>query len=804
MDPQDRNKITGKSLEESFLSSDLNSTAVPLHLRERLIQSYLAVVFLYKGLISIVALLVIASTVYITLKTPKKYTAFTVVGMGSYVPSTEIALARMLRADMQGDTFVQNQLTTLDSLGIARKALGSDPEIAKYLMGKKTLPLEKLDKNGNLILPEFNVNLLKKYLAHTSHELIRGSTMVRIKGYSTSPDMAARIANAQARAFVSLSQEQLFESASIHMKVLSDRLKEKRRVVEEKNRAIKEYVSEYAHIINNSRSSTNNVIDIRLRNLVNALGSAVVARATSEAQFRELRSSRVPNGLGLDGRGHGKYAQLQKNLDDYRQLKKDVRDPNHRWLREKKQEIEMTRTELKLARQQKLLDAGIAYRANLEREALLQQEFNQLKEELKKGESDLAEEARIRLEYSILQAELASAKLIYGELAKRMEEAQLVTNKEQLTVKIVDQAMPPTHPSSPNVRFNILMGCVFGLLLGIALAYILAFMDNSIRTTEQLTCALGIKIMGVIPSFSRRRHHDAGRENRTKGTRKGSGPRPKKEQSRTDTVTLVKPSGKKEKYLDFNSVVSDLIRATALKTGETKASSSDSLLLLETPHCMEAEAFRSLRTSVLHSLKDDSSKVLLVSSGQPLDGKTTVISNLAISFGQTGKKTVLIDADVRKPTLHNRFGLSPDQPGLSEYLTGECEIKDILATSPVDSLWLIPAGNAEMSPGELLASKKMEELVKTLSKDFDLVLMDSPPLSHISDALLLSKFSDGVLFVVRSGRTPRPVAEHAVSRLKQLDARILGMVLNDLKRSSSYGDAAYYYLRDYYSNEYYS
>ena len=220
------------------------------------------------------------------------------------------------------------------------------------------------------------------------------------------------------------------------------------------------------------------------------------------------------------------------------------------------------------------------------------------------------------------------------------------------------------------------------------------------------------------------------------------------------------------------------------------------------PQSSFAESVRTIRTGVLLSVVDEAHKRLLITSSVPGEGKTTLSMNLAVSLGQK-KKVLLIDADMRRPTLH--LGL-PDQrqsPGLSEYITGEAKVSDCLRQLPDSQVFVMPAGVAPPNPLEILSSRKFADALDNLGKAFDHILIDCAPACAVSDALVLSRLVHGVIYVVRSDSTQWQVARTGVKRLTRVDAPIIGAVVNQVvPHKGGYGYGKYYYHGDGYYSDY--
>ncbi|HRW46226.1 MAG: polysaccharide biosynthesis tyrosine autokinase [Caldilinea sp.] len=228
---------------------------------------------------------------------------------------------------------------------------------------------------------------------------------------------------------------------------------------------------------------------------------------------------------------------------------------------------------------------------------------------------------------------------------------------------------------------------------------------------------------------------------------------------------------------------------------------SDSIVMLNNPHSTDAEAFRVLRTNLLFASVDHELHSLLVSSPNPGEGKSFVSANLAVAFAQTGKRVILIDADLRKPTLHRVFGLVNNVGVTSALVSVTPVLSSLLQSTNVPELRVMTSGPLPPNPSELLSSHKMEELLHSLEAECDLVVIDSPPVTVVSDTAVLASRVDGVLVVFAADRVRRDLARNAMAALRQVNARVLGVVLN---RTTGNQHGYYYSYQKSYGNQYYS
>ncbi|SEC11450.1 CpsD/CapB family tyrosine-protein kinase [Paenibacillus sp. GP183] len=208
-----------------------------------------------------------------------------------------------------------------------------------------------------------------------------------------------------------------------------------------------------------------------------------------------------------------------------------------------------------------------------------------------------------------------------------------------------------------------------------------------------------------------------------------------------------------------------------------------------------SESYRTLRTNIQFSAVDEDLKVLMVTSAGPGEGKSTTIANLAVAYAQSDKKVLLIDADLRKPTMHHTFRLT-NRWGLTNLLTNQAEIEEVINSSSIPNLDVLTSGPIPPNPSEILSSKRMNTLLEELKKRYDIILIDSPPAIAVTDAQILATRCDGVILVIDSGKVKREIALKAKANLEHVQARLLGVVLNNVDRKNK--DAYYYY---YYGNK---
>lgn len=339
------------------------------------------------------------------------------------------------------------------------------------------------------------------------------------------------------------------------------------------------------------------------------------------------------------------------------------------------------------------------------------------------------------IEYARLERRRQSYDKLFGLLDEKYQEAMINEQTTTGNVEIVDVATVPGAPIKPNRPMNMILGILIGLGLGFGVAILLRYLDTTIRSPEDVE-KLGIPVLAFIPSFG---------------------------------------SSDKDMQRD------------------------QTLVTLTAPQSPPSESYRTMRTAIENSLPDHGkSKAVLVTSPAPKEGKSTAIANLAVSAANSGRKVLLVDADLRRPVQHQIFSVDRE-PGLSNALIGEIPVNQAIKKTMVPGLHIIPCGNIPSHPAELLGSGKMEKFVRLVRQYYDLVLFDAPPVIAMADTLVLSKYTDGAVIIVSADQTKNLGLEKGKEMMEANGANLLGVVVNRFNANKVY----YSYYRYYYQNYYY-
>ncbi len=347
------------------------------------------------------------------------------------------------------------------------------------------------------------------------------------------------------------------------------------------------------------------------------------------------------------------------------------------------------------------------------------------------------------LRYARLDRDRQVNEKYYVLMKTKLQESKISEAGKMSNIRIVDPAIAPTNPVKPKKKMNLLLGMFLGLGLGIGIAFVRDYLDHSVRTTEDLQ-KMGLSTISIIPEID---------------------------------------------------VKTALERAKTESNGRSdEASLQSRMISYYDPKSSVAEAYRGLRTNIQFMNPDKPIHSLVISSPGPGDGKSTTVINIAITFANLGKKTILIDCDLRKPILHKVFNISRN-PGLTDVMKSETSI-DIIRQTEIPNLDIITSGDIPPNPSEILASQKLKNFLTKVSENYDIVLLDSPPIIAVTDAIILSKITDAIILVVKANSTDLRIVERSIDQLSQVNCILAGAVLNGINVSGRY-DSYYYYYRYY-------
>ena len=584
--------------------------------------------------------------------------------------------------------------------------------------------------------------LIQAFRGHLRVQLMRDSRMIEVTYDSTDPQLAARAANALVNNYSEYSFHQKYDATRQASGWMEGQLDELKAKVEKSQQAMVDY--ERQNVIVNI-GDKQSVVEQRLGALSADLTTAQSERMQKESLYDLVNSDPSQAALttqdgvlqGLDG----KYAELREAyVDAVGQY-----GPNFPKVKRLRDQLDEVQSIMERERKRLVLRIRNDYMAALGRERLLSAAVAQEKTEVGKLN-------QLLIEHNILKREFDTNQQLYESLLQRLKDATVSAGLRATNIHLVDSALVPAAPVRPRIMYNIAVGLLVGLVLGVTLAFIQESLDTSVKSAEELERLIAAPALAVIP----------------------------------------------------------LARASWRRMGGDKSHSKNGSvesIVLRHPTSTLAESYRTLRTAILLSSAPRPPQAVLVTSAQPREGKTSTSLNLALGLAQRGVPVVIVDADLRRPGISRALALSENGAGLSTLLSGAHRLDEVLRQiEAVPNLWVLPAGPEAPNPADLFSSPTMENLMQELRSRFQHLVLDTAPLLLVTDATILSRLVDGVVLVVESGVTARRALVRAHKILESAGGRILGSVLNkwderDEGYYSGYGTYYYAYDRSYYRSK---
>jgi polysaccharide biosynthesis transport protein len=576
---------------------------------------------------------------------------------------------------------------------------------------------------------------------------VRNSRLVDIAFSSHDQALAARVANRTAETYIAFNSEVQYNTTSRATTSLAHQIANLQEQIDAKEKELQAYAREHGIIELNEKQN------IALKNLNDLSDSYTRSRATrieKEARYEALRNS-DPGGLSevLESTLIKDLTAKSAELERRRAQLSEKYKPDWPEMMRLAREIEQTRDRL-LAERQAIYEQVVGVAESAYRTA--RNEEAQLKKALDDQKRQSQEFGLKEIQYNNLKAEVANRRGTLEALLKRQTETSSSADMNELAVsnvRVVDVAEVPTRKSSPKILMNILLSILTGLALGVGLAFFFEYLDKSVKNPEEMVQAAGIPSIGLIPAL--------------------------------------RPEGFGLRVIKANS--REQIPGPAVE-----------LVSHEDQKSKVSEAFREVRTALLVSQPGRPPRTILIASSQPGEGKTAVAVNLAITLAQIGRRVLLVDADLRKPRLHKILGVANDQ-GLSTCLSGAGTPWPEPHRTPIAGLDVIPSGPLPPNPADLLDSERFVQVQREFEEQgYDHIIFDSPPILAVADPAIMAARMEAVVMVVQAGVTSRDALEHAVKRLQQVKARLVGGILNraDLDQQGYYYGYSY---KRYYGHE---
>ena len=651
--------------------------------------------------------------------------------------------------DYQYDVALETQAAILRSDALAMKVIETmrlDQDSRFAGVGQASAPIGDAARLSSMDPdPARIAGLLGAFRVGLSVQMIPNSRLVQISYTHPDPRLATEIVNGLVKTFIEENFKTKYESVTQTSEWLSKELADLRLKVETSQEKLVRYQKDHSIL---GIDEKQNIVTTKLDEINKELIAAQSDRIQKESNYKfatsgdpSLFAKVSPEGsTGLLGKLREKEADLNTQ---YAQATTQF-GTGYPKVTELSNQLKQVRTEI-TAEETRMKDRLLnVYLGALQREKLLASAF----EEQKREANTLNESA---IEYSVLKRDAESNRQLYDNLLQRLKEAGVSAGLRSSNIRVVDVARTPIYPIAPNVPRNLVLGLLLGLAGGIGLAFVLESLDRTVRNMEEVSAISTLPALGTIPIFG-------------------------------------------------NVSFRKRLKGVSIADGESEP---PVLITYLRPKSEAAEAYRALRTSILLSSFGAPPKVILVTSALPQEGKTTISANSALVLAQGGSRVLLVDADLRRPGVGRLFDQRP-RGGLSTLISGVNKVGDVvIPIADVPNLWILPAGPIPPQPAELLSSAVMKDHLARWRNEFDHIIIDSPPCLSVTDAVVLSPMADRVILVARSGQTTKLALRRACDLLLQVNARVMGIVLNALNRSAdgyyySYGGA---YARHYYDED---
>jgi capsular exopolysaccharide synthesis family protein len=705
----------------------------------------------------------ICAAVVITALTPRVYTASARIQVSRSAPIKLQLEHTVLNAEeaeriLNGaSSFVATQVQALKSRDVAERTvqtyrLAENPAFAEAAGGAAhaatTLPLPSFLQPRGLAAsvpgdapalpaePEGVVDpvLLDRYMGYLSVEDTRGTDLISISFTAPSPTLAAFLAAAHVQSYVGLVKESQVAMDSTAIRFLGDQVADARARVERAEAALADFAAQHPQVAVNQEDQ---LIGKQITDLSALLGNAEGRRVSAQSRYDMLvKAKKAPLQHVLNE--SDAIAKLRLVLLDAQAKEAALKQrlgPNHSQMRELRQQI----TELRLQLDNEVAQEIAAARARLQ-EATLRE--TDLRGRLEEREQKAAELRALGGQYEMHKGEIDSARGLYASLLKQKNDTAVHSELAASNVRVIERPEVPRVATRPRVRVNLLFGAVAGLVLAVGAAFFRESLDNSVKSSAEAEDLLQLPTLAIIPNFALAALPGRGRLLPLR-----AGPAAKRNGAATRSSGL-----------------------------------ANELVVAGDPWSPVAETFRILRTALLFSSAGPAPQVILVTSAAAGEGKTVTALNLASALAESGRRVLLVDVDLRHPGCHTLLRV-PLRPGLSNYLDGGTELARVVRELKSPRLSFISAGPRPANPADLVGSERMRAALDELRGHYDFIVLDSPPVLPVTDAVLLARRADSVLLVLKGQAAPSDLVRRARDQLVLAGARVSGVVVNNVTRS---------------------
>jgi polysaccharide biosynthesis transport protein len=635
-------------------------------------------------------------------------------------------------------------------------------ETQSKILQSETLALQTIKSLDLARYPEFGGNshafatihggasnarpaILGAFLGRLGVKRVPNSSLIEVSFEAQDPQLAARVVNGHLQTYMEANFRSKYDATTQASNWLSAELEDLRMKVEKSETARIDYerenqiwtIDEKQNISTQKLADINKTLTEAQTDLVAKQAVYQIAKSGDVEQLSVIRSnSYISDLLKRQSDIEAQYDEMSAQFG-----------PNYPRLQ-------------RLAQQKKSIDEALT-RADKNAADSIEEDYKAAKEKvdlltaaLDKQKIEANEMSEKMIQYHILEHDAESNKQLYDGLQQKLKEAGITAGLRSSNIRVVDPALVPPAPSRPQKTRNISLAFLVGLVGGIGLAFLREYLDNTVKSPDDVERLTGLPSLAVVPSVP--------------------------------ALQAISPSAK---LLHGDTNVTDSAEDSRVE-----------LVSFSKPKSQVSEAFRALRTSLLLSQADHPPQVIVVTSALPREGKTTSAVNLAVTLAQLGDRTLIIDSDLRKPGVRRALNLNVGRDiGLSSYLAGVASLDEVTVAHPqIENLSAMTTGPIPPSPADLLSSHRMRDAIAYVRQKYKFVVIDSPPVMAATDAVIISALTDGVLLVVRSGETPKEAFKRTRDLIHGVKGRLLGVVLNAVDSSAP----DYYYSYRYYPYAY--
>jgi capsular exopolysaccharide synthesis family protein len=567
---------------------------------------------------------------------------------------------------------------------------------------------------------------------------LKDSRLALITATDRKPQRAALIANTVADTYIEYNLDYKLEGARSAMAWLAEQESDLKHQLEDSELKLYQFKKDrnllavslddkQSMLSQNLASVNQKLTDLRIRIIELDAKRKMIERAraniSDEETLPEIRANET----------------IAKLRESFVQLAKDYSDLSSKYGPEhpKMKAISAQMASIKDAYQKEIDAVLVSFEKAFQELVDNERALKLLAEQQKKEAIELS---KLEVDYKPLQRASEQNTKMYGLIAARQKEIDITGPMKTNNVRVLERAIVPGAPVRPKPIENLFVGLLLGLGTGIALAFAIEALDNTLKTQADVEQFLGVSVLGLVP------------------------------------IIGATPGGE------------------AVERGDNLRERDLGVFL--DPKSVAAECCRSIRTNILFMSPDRPLRTMVVTSPSPQEGKTTTAINLGVTMAEAGGRVLIVDTDMRRPRLHRSFGV-PNQTGISTVIVGKATLEEAIKRTDVPNLDVLTCGPVPPNPSELLHTQRFVSVLRDCAKLYDRVILDSPPTSAVTDPAVLGNLTDGVVMVVKAGETTREAAMHARRQLASAKARLFGVVVNAIDFSNpAYGYE--YYYRNYY------